>query len=361
MKDAKIQWMIVLTLLTVCLGACKDRDTHYEYYDKDGSKPFKVFEVDRATGKMDGSFKQFNRMGILVKEGTYENGLKNGVFKEYSKNGSLVKECSYKKDLKNGTFKDYNENGSLVREMNYENDLKNGAFKEVLENGTLVETTYKNEFPDGFVKVYRGGKLVSKGKIEDGQYVHTQFFTDSRDGQKYPIVVIGSRVWMAANLNYKTAESHCYDDDADNCKIYGRLYSWKDALDACPEGWDIPNYSEWLALNKYVGDSDEMLKSASGWRDSQFGIDAFGFSALPAGMGFYNTPRYIDGKLMAEGRKIYKEEYMHAYFWSSSQSEETHVSGGKWQNKVYVEDVNIASLDPRSKEMWFSVRCIKDE
>jgi antitoxin component YwqK of YwqJK toxin-antitoxin module len=105
MKDAKIQWMIVLTLLAVCLGACKDHDTHYEYYDKDGSKPFKVFEVDRATGKMDGSFKQFNRMGILVKEGTYENGLKNGVFKEYSKNGSLVLEGSYDHDLKNGTFR----------------------------------------------------------------------------------------------------------------------------------------------------------------------------------------------------------------------------------------------------------------
>lgn len=347
MKDAKIQWMIVLTLLAVCLGACKDRDTHYEYYDKDGSKPFKVFEVDRATGKMDGSFKQFNRMGILVKEGTYENGLKNGVFKEYSKNGSLVLEGSY------------------------DHDLKNGTFKEVLEHGNVVvKYTYKNDFIEGPVKVYRGGKLVSKGEIKDGRYVHTKFFTDPRDGQKYPVVVIGSRVWMAANLNYKTAESHCHGDYEHNCEKYGRLYSWKDAEDACSEGWDIPSYAEWVALNKFIGEeyygvndffafpSAKMLISVTGWDYTKYGIDAFGFSVLPAGKGYYIPPRYVGGKLIYEERTVYEDhkgdKSEMAYFWSSSQ-----VNGN--ENKMYVEHGPAMDLYPESKEMWFSVRCIKDE
>jgi uncharacterized protein (TIGR02145 family) len=123
---------------------------------------------------------------------------------------------------------------------------------------------------------------------------------DPRDGKKYRTVKIGEQVWMAENLNYKTSNSWCYDDDESNCDKYGRLYDWETAKVACPSGWHLPFRGEWGALaiaaggiGKYGGDSSTAgtkLKSKSGWSDydgkNGNGTDEFGFSALPGGLRF---------------------------------------------------------------------------
>ena len=142
--------------------------------------------------------------------------------------------------------------------------------------------------------------------------------TDSRDGQVYKTVQIGEQVWMAENLNYDynegTAESYCYNNSADSCAKYGRLYLWSAAMDSaavfgdagkgcgfgstcaagsatvvrgvCPAGWHLPSRAEFQTLFAAVGGEDvagTVLKSSSGWYNNGNGTNAFGFSALPAG------------------------------------------------------------------------------
>lgn len=113
-------------------------------------------------------------------------------------------------------------------------------------------------------------------------------FVDSRDGQVYKTVQIGTQIWMAQNMNYKTENSR---EDLG----YGgaKLYRWHEAMEACPTGWHLPSREEFVLLITSVGGMyapitpavGKILKSAKGWMidvDGK-GTDDFGFSAIPAG------------------------------------------------------------------------------
>ena len=217
---------------------------------------------------------------------------------------------------------------------------------------------------------------------------------DSRDNQVYKTVTIGTQTWMAENLNYaykgKTStfdsSSFCYDDDPTNCSKYGRLYLWSAAMDSagtwsangkgcgngkfclptypvrgvCPEGWHLPTEEDfrilsrgtgatWDERNFYYIDAGKYLKSTSGWNDNGNGTDAYGFSALPAGIGLQGGPFQQLG-------------YM-ATFWSATRVIESNV------DDFYSDDAFAMTLGQNSDHAFLSsqhmyvassVRCLKD-
>lgn len=171
---------------------------------------------------------------------------------------------------------------------------------------------------------------------------------DSRDGQTYRTVTIGTQTWMAQNLNYETENSYCYNDDPNKCTKYGRLYTWAAATTACPSGWHLPSTEEFGTLLSAVGGystAGKMLKWISGWYNSGNGTDAYAFSALPAGV------RNYDGGYNYEGNG--------AHFWSSTEGDS---DGAYVMYLDYYYD--YASLDYDSygsNDNEFSVRCLKGE
>ncbi len=164
-------------------------------------------------------------------------------------------------------------------------------------------------------------------------------FTDSRDGQTYRTVKIGDQVWMAENLNFETDSSYCYNDSAEYCAKYGRLYEWSAAMDACPSGWHLPDTAEWRMLLAAVGGDSiagMKLKSTSGWNSDGNGTDDFGFTVLPAG-GWDNK--------MFEGEA--------AGFWSS-------VGYGNYAAAIrLLADAFAVRLISGRTYVGHSVRCVK--
>ena len=231
---------------------------------------------------------------------------------------------------------------------------------------------YADEVPDFEKYIETFGDSVTLGSEYDAT---ANTLKDLRDGQIYRTVKIGDQVWMAENLNFETASSSCYNDSAEYCEKYGRLYTWATAVGksedecgvgkgcnlpsgnirgVCPDGWYLPSEDDFVALIKAVGGekgAGSKLKSTDGWNDddgeSGNGTDAFGFSALAAGFGHpgYYGVGYTTG------------------FWGSTEcgSEGVPETGNGCAYAMYLDydDVNVSLRSYAAKDFGYSVRCVK--
>jgi uncharacterized protein (TIGR02145 family) len=166
---------------------------------------------------------------------------------------------------------------------------------------------------------------------------------DARDGKKYKTVKIGEQVWMAENLNYQADGSFCYENSADSCNKYGRLYDWETAKKACPAGWKLPSNDDWNKLVSTAGGEEtagKKLKSTSGWDGNGNGTDELGFSALPGGRNAFG-----DGYFFNDGGED-------GYWWGVA-------DGGS--NGVYrfIRSQTDSVTGTNDEEDMYSVRCLK--
>ena len=210
----------------------------------------------------------------------------------------------------------------------------------------LLMVTSKNSSITFFVCVLMFAIWAPSCFAEDWDLENNHNFdsmTDLRDGLVYKTVQIGSQTWMAENLSFNTDDSYCNGDKAIHCIRYGRLYTWKAAMNACPAGWRLPTEADWTYLLDIVGGqplAGKMLKSVSSWQKPNRGTNVFGFSANPAGV------RFEDGTYNDPGR--------YAIFWSASEESEKEAYG------LYLQNFNDrADLNSSDKKNGFSVRCVK--
>jgi uncharacterized protein (TIGR02145 family) len=170
---------------------------------------------------------------------------------------------------------------------------------------------------------------------------------DSRDGQVYPLVEIGTQCWMAKNLNYQTGNSWCFMDQDYNCSVYGRLYDWQTATSICPEGWHLPDLNAWQLLVTFLGGSDvagDKLKESgfAHWESPNGGTNTSGFTGLPGG------GRYFNGGFANLGKE--------GLFWSS-----TEYNSSDCQGLQLYYSLSNTYMFHNKKEYGFSVRCIRSE
>jgi uncharacterized protein (TIGR02145 family) len=191
--------------------------------------------------------------------------------------------------------------------------------------------------------------------------------TDTRDGNVYKTVTIGSQVWMAENLRYSGNVPHVsenaeweailsnstnqpawcyYDNNSDNDGTYGKLYNWHAVKSGtlCPPGWHIPTEDEWNQLTGYLGGAQfagNKMKTATGWESPDAdATNASGFSALPGGV------RWHSGEFI-----FYKRV---GSWWSSSEDE---------GSAMLLQLVNLSSI---ARTIWDdknhgnSCRCVRD-
>ncbi len=203
---------------------------------------------------------------------------------------------------------------------------------------------------------------------------------DARDGRTYRTVRIGSRIWMAENLNFKGAgfdSGWAYNNSPDSARKYGRLYAWTsvvglpDTCDSaacgtllssrtrgiCPIGWHVPSEEEFQSLEMTLGMSavdaatsgfrgkreGANLKSrhADTWREGLGGDDIYGFRGMPSGC--FNAFGF-------------ETIHMDNFFWSAT---ETDSSAAMSRVLSYAYPQIYRQNYPK---FWgFSLRCIQDD
>ena len=218
--------------------------------------------------------------------------------------------------------------------------------------------------------------------------------TDARDGKTYKTVKIGSQVWMAENLNYNVpipADSEnvswCYADKKEFCDIMGRYYNakaifgkdinslpectekWTDCepyaedktayQSVCPDGWHLPNKTEWETLFDEVGEKENLalkLMSTSGWNYEE-DLNTSGFSAIPAGQASIDTDIYAyppPNRYMA-----FRYAGSHALFWSAN-GVKIGEDYGRYYASIASPSPIVAGIPFTNNDLYFSVRCLKN-
>jgi uncharacterized protein (TIGR02145 family) len=209
--------------------------------------------------------------------------------------------------------------------------------------------------------------------IPTGDKTITFDFISCTDGDNinYPVVKIGTQVWMAENLkttkylngdlilttipaklNIQTESTPKYQWAYEGTEVYGaafgRLYTWytiNDTRKICPIDWHVSTDAEWSTLTTYLGEENiagRKLKETgrTHWLSlDDTGTNDYGFTALPGGSRYYDYFSYIG---------------YFGHWWSSTESDNERA----WHRYIFG---GMSSLvrNAYDKKLGFSVRCLK--
>jgi len=174
----------------------------------------------------------------------------------------------------------------------------------------------------------------SKNRITDG------------DGNSYSFrVMADQKLWMTQNLNVSLPGSYCYDDQPENCKRYGRLYTYPLASEACSKlgnSWRLPTNEEWSFLAQSYG----------GIRDDNTGRDGKkAYEAL-----ILNGDAKFD-VVLGGGREpngSYEPKDAHGFYWTASEIDANRA----WFYNL-AKGGQLVNHHEGEKDRAISVRCIK--
>ncbi len=159
--------------------------------------------------------------------------------------------------------------------------------------------------------------------------------------------MLDGKQWMTENLTVTTERSYCYDNSEENCRRYGRLYTWASAQQACRAlggGWRLPTNEEWRQLGNRYG----------GIRQESADLGKAAYSALMAGgsSGF--------NAVLGGGRTDKSGEYLriaaHGFYWSATESGPDRA----WFYNFGKGSESFGQHDDGETLRAFSVRCVKD-
>ena len=201
---------------------------------------------------------------------------------------------------------------------------------------------------ENWISLTAGGGEVEEDSVSSWECGDN--LVDSRDGNSYATVKIGSQCWMQDNLNYDNGNGSYKGSGVYNRDTVGMFYSWAGAMNidqiyntaeynigssrvqgACPTGWHIPSHDEYVLLESMPGINGLSLTQGG---SSNFEAGLFGF-------------------VLDDG--AFENYDLSAAFWTSTETDNLNA-----MKRIIFKDEEGIGVFQFEKTYGFSIRCVKD-
>ncbi|MCX6325124.1 MAG: T9SS type A sorting domain-containing protein [Bacteroidia bacterium] len=333
-----------------------------------------IISICDMTGKVLNQFKSY--VENYAQEFSL-SGLKNGLYIiNVQGNGYQFSE----KLLSNGR-----SNGTVII-ARVSNNIQAVSEKKSIKDSKGVQTTIDMAYNAGQRLKYTGisgnnSTIMTDIPIADKTITFNFIACSDGDNINYPVVSIGTQIWMAENLKttkyndgtaipnvtvdatWEALTTGAYSDynyTPANSTTYGRLYNWyavdnnattkvasNGGKNVCPTSWHLPTDAEWTTLTTYLGGesvSGGKLKETvtTHWTTPNTGAtNETGFTAVPGGYREWNGSYGLIGN--------------YGIWWSSTISPPANA----WMRYVVNTDASVSRND-FNRRAGISVRCLKD-
>lgn len=259
--------------------------------------------------------------------------------------------------------------------LNKDGQESDGTFTYTFPDSLGVYTVHCFAYAEGYTGLSKDKYVTTVKAGLDGSLTNTGISASDLhitfEGQNYYCQRIGDLEWFRNNIAVRNSGMPYANADI-MTDVFGRFYSYEDALKACPEGWRLPTEEDWIALGASLGATADKYSTIKGvasrlMADAKFnGVTMWdywpavgtitnesNFSAVPAG--------YVNlGQKNSEG--AYPEAnsygvYEYAVFWTAD-SVEGDDSMAYYRYIVDNQpDLFISKGD--KKNFGASVRCVR--
>lgn len=199
------------------------------------------------------------------------------------------------------------------------------------------------------------------------------------DGIDYPYVTIGGADWMCRNISDNSAGMPYADANAMN-DVFGRYYSYEEALNICPEGWHLPTEAEWVAMANEIGAEADEFQAIKGvaakimgdayfndtrmweyWPSTGKITNESGLSMIPAGYAMLgakdDSPEENEFVDNSYPQASYRGQMEYAVFWTADINQED--PGQAYYRYLICDQPDLMIAKGDVTTFGASVRCVR--
>ena len=183
--------------------------------------------------------------------------------------------------------------GDIVAENGYEVSVGVAQMQLVRDTVYAVVTENTDYTDNGFnkenvTKSQKDSNYVVNGGIYHYDVIHYLYLWvchDMKDADAivYNSVALDDYCWTKQNLRTNSGNPMTYTSEQYpnvNVETYGYLYTWDDAQELCPEGWNLPNET---TMGLLTARDATTIRVAEDWTTPEVNTNSTRFSAYPAG------------------------------------------------------------------------------
>ena len=260
-----------------------------------------------------------------------------------------------------------------------------GSFSYTFSDTLRTHSIYGYAYAKGYsAKSAEAYCTVVSGGINEsitGLGLSTQTPSEIIGGKTYYYTSVGNTDWMIQNADNPAAGAP-YHNCVAMSDVFGRYYSYDEALTVCPEGWTLPGEEDWIALGKAAGAEGDIAKysNITGIAAALMGNASFngtrlwdywpevgditnksGMSMIPAGYAMLGQK-----SASSESNEFYDNTYPNAIFkgymeyaafWTADAVESEE--GMAYYRYLIAKQPDLMTGKADAKSFGASVRCIR--